>query len=229
MISDFDTSKKDETQPSLLFSDDAIVDGSRHISECIRETLDNGWREVSGCICSEAKSAFYSQKATTGYNLPCGILSKENIDIINLEAENQFLGSAPSCDSPIEQMLLAGLVFVTTKIDGIIKGAVALNAYERMPVTNRPIIKPQAKILECHVDFLLVSPTGGNIRKPIAIECDGHEFHGTWKAKNRDNWREVFTGYYGIPTIRFSGDEIYKAATTGLMIDLISSKGVPVT
>ncbi len=60
------------------------------------------------------------------------------------------------------------------------------------------------------VDLLAVLQGRGGGESPLAIECDGHDFHNVTKqqaASDRSRDRELLA--LGLPTVRFTGSEIH--------------------
>jgi very-short-patch-repair endonuclease len=123
-------------------------------------------------------------------------------------------------DSPIEKLLCSaikysagfafheytGFIDVTTEAEEIEakKGTTFLNL----------IIRPQAKIEEYRVDFLIHAydfrgRTRGGWRK-LVIECDGHEFHERTKEQaKRDRSRDRILTLQLYTVLRFTGSEIH--------------------
>lgn len=87
-------------------------------------------------------------------------------------------------------------------------------------LADRFYIFPQAIIADYRVDFcvfMLESKRGDSIEswrsKPIAIECDGHDFHERTKGQAiRDRKRDRELQRLGFHVMRFTGAEIHHDA-----------------
>ena len=127
-------------------------------------------------------------------------------------------------ESPIEDLLLLSLIFRMNSmagwpeiivlpplpIDEFIKGEMDQNTiYVMMQVDYHNLYR---------VDFMgimksnyLVNGKFRDIIMYLAIECDGHDFHEKTKAQvAKDNSRDRYFLQNGIPTMRFSGSEIWR-------------------
>lgn len=135
------------------------------------------------------------------------------------------------CESPIERMLVGGLVachdmgrtrlrFLTDERVAEDLKAILDGREERAGYRGAFLhIFPQAKLGRYRVDFLVVA--SGNLARidedPIIghrvfiVECDGREFH---QDKYKDERRDAhFWANAGIPTIRFPGRDIFVGPT----------------
>jgi hypothetical protein len=61
------------------------------------------------------------------------------------------------------------------------------------------------------IDFLILYRDFNKALHPIAVECDGHEFHEKTKQKARyDKRRDRYVALHGIVMFRFTGAEIWR-------------------
>lgn len=113
------------------------------------------------------------------------------------------------CQSPIEQMLLAEILFLD---DGY--GQVVWDAFAGAPDPPETETKfvCQGQILKYRVDFLFTVRVDGKEHQ-VVIECDGHDFHDRTKQQaQRDKSRDRDLANSGYIVIRFTGSEIYRRA-----------------
>lgn len=118
------------------------------------------------------------------------------------------------CQSPIEQMLAAQLLFTT---DGYNRfwyvfahDAHTPEQLERYRPEWGTIFYPQGQIAGYHVDFLITVCCYGEVSL-IAIECDGHDFHEKTKEQaSRDKKRDRAIIAAGASVLRFTGSDIFK-------------------
>lgn len=113
------------------------------------------------------------------------------------------------CDSPIEELFLAGLMAASFRHADCIefREGGPLNG----PAPNRPTCYQQVRISEYKVDFLIVKPTAYVIRN-IVVECDGREFHSHPDQVRDDRERDRFLKNRGYTILRFTGAEIHEDA-----------------
>lgn len=109
--------------------------------------------------------------------------------------------------SPIEQILVSGMMFLT---DG----------YNEIYATNGLIpdyinhwgtyFIPQYRIGSYTADFAIICQHNDKM-KMIAVECDGHDFHEKTKAQaGHDKKRDRYFTAQGFKILRFTGSEIYQ-------------------
>ena len=122
------------------------------------------------------------------------------------------------CESPIEQRLLIALrdddcppfgqPVIGITLESILAGA------HHFPHENQWVVLPQAQIGRYRVDFLILVKDDENPHRAIlAVECDGHDFHERTKEQaQRDKSRDRYLLSMKIPTMRFTGSEIYQDA-----------------
>lgn len=119
-----------------------------------------------------------------------------------------FIRAATSCGSPIEQIMLAALIW-------------ARYGYERklVEIWDSADNQPQADVViatqhhaENHrVDFALFINIVANEQIKIVVECDGHEWHEKTKEQAaRDKRRNRDLGIAGWRLLRFTGSEIWR-------------------
>lgn len=109
------------------------------------------------------------------------------------------------CESPIESAIVPWLVF--SNWDPLAAPPVAVHIIgggEPFPEKALVII-PQMKFANARFDFVLYVRDIG-VRRMIAIECDGQEYHDAMKDMNRDD----YFASWGIPTVRLTGALINK-------------------
>jgi len=124
-----------------------------------------------------------------------------------------FYCACDSCESPIEELLLAALytdhdnreykvIFMGdhTPHDDNIEGE-TIYVYQ------------QSKVGPYRVDFLILDasvPLDVDQHRWMIVECDGHDFHERTKAQARhDKARDRFFQSKGYKVLRFTGSEIY--------------------
>lgn len=135
------------------------------------------------------------------------------------------------CESEIEAML--GIAFFTCEVLGFYSPASLSNKIKTVDWHHPPgsgvediirfsydpnviYIYPQISLPGCRVDFMcyMRAETIFNEDKHnrfLAIECDGHDFHEKTKAQAiRDKSRDRTLLINGIPSMRFTGSEIWK-------------------
>jgi Protein of unknown function (DUF559) len=137
-----------------------------------------------------------------------------------------------ACESPIEAMLLFGLV-----ASGAHGHEVLLRSREgdwslREPEPGQGVVSltPQIQMGEYRCDFLAeFEEDAPDFEHPVTtrdgieipgtkrefsralIECDGHDFHEKTKVQaTRDKRRDRFLQSLGFPVLRFSGSEIWR-------------------
>lgn len=129
-------------------------------------------------------------------------------------AREQFEERCLACESPIEEMMLAALMFLPKcpwagLTDGFLVGGV-----HQLPLG----LSQQHVIGRYRVDFAiypLVAQELGVSTSPfkIVIECDGHQFHEKSKEQaRRDRERDRELQRMGWRVLRFTGSEIYASA-----------------
>lgn len=129
--------------------------------------------------------------------------------------------AARSTDSPIETMMLLGLIgsakgrFPTVVIarEGEEPFSFRWGARDEFPML---LVCTQRKYLGFRVDMVLSAAFGGVPCRDcsVAVECDGHEFHERTKEQaQRDRSRDrIISGIRGVTLLRFTGSEINRNA-----------------
>lgn len=113
------------------------------------------------------------------------------------------------CQSPIEQMMLAEILFLEDGYDAVKWGF--MDGAPNQPETETNF-DCQVSVLKYKVDFLFTVRVKGKERK-VVVECDGHNFHDRTKAQaQRDKSRDRDMTNAGYIVIRFTGSEIYRRA-----------------
>lgn len=129
------------------------------------------------------------------------------------------------CESPIEKQMALALWVCGNAITGT-EVEIDVTVYtQKIPEPYQLIIKPQTKIGEYRVDFLLqyrtIFPKIENQKiirdfescKQLIIECDGHEFHEKTKEQSkRDKERDRLMQSMGYLVFRYTGSEIWNDA-----------------
>lgn len=126
-------------------------------------------------------------------------------------ANSSFGVASTFCESPIEVLLLAALMFVTVEED--------FSCTYGGPLVDSSTLTllPQARVGPYRLDFLLTYDCGVSPYEPIhlAVECDGHEFHERTKQQaQRDKQRDRFLQGAGYRVLRFTGAEIWADAAS---------------
>jgi very-short-patch-repair endonuclease len=114
-----------------------------------------------------------------------------------------------SCESPIEKIMMAALVFEDWYPFLTIPAAVLRPGEKRMPLGDL-IIAPQFPIGPYRLDFLIIGHDDAGSQKWLNIECDGEEWHNSTRFQYQaDRERDKFVRACGIEVIRFSGSDIW--------------------
>lgn len=112
------------------------------------------------------------------------------------------------CASPIEQLLLAEMVFMSTGY-----GTWPLSVYAHNEPMEAPpegiCIAPQYPVHNYKLDFAVFCRGFTGDLLMLAIECDGHEWHKTKEQAKRDRKRDRTLQSLGWQTMRFTGSEIF--------------------
>lgn len=118
--------------------------------------------------------------------------------------QDRYWALAERCESPIEQLLLAPLMFISPRcIHPRYDGPGDLPFEAKLHV--------QHQVGPYRLDFAyIVTPhkeREGPIR--IAIECDGQEHHSSREQRERDSARQNDLLGYGFTTLRYTGSQIH--------------------
>jgi len=143
-------------------------------------------------------------------------LSAERRDEINRQAVPLL---EATCESPIEQQMLAALCVVitgrpNTMLTIMDRDEVFPEDDDELGITGTSEqavwIYPQCRIGSYRADFVVVWTRDPARVHHVVVECDGFEFHGQNKAQFvRDRVRDRIMRYVGLTVLRFSGSEIY--------------------
>jgi very-short-patch-repair endonuclease len=118
------------------------------------------------------------------------------------------------CESPIEKMMMAALVFADWYPFLTIPAAV-LQPGQKTPALGDLIIAPEFPLGPYRLDFLIMGHDGKGNQKWVNVECDGAEYHHhniTMAEYQADRERDKFVRWCGIEVIRFRGKEIWDNA-----------------
>lgn len=111
------------------------------------------------------------------------------------------------CGSPIEELLLAGLMAASFRNGDVLE--FREGGLLDGPEPSRPTCYQQVRIANYRVDFFIIKPTMDGIVY-IVVECDGHEFHErTADQASNDRQRDRFFTSKGYAVLRFTGSEIH--------------------
>jgi very-short-patch-repair endonuclease len=114
------------------------------------------------------------------------------------------------CDSPIEEIMLAALVWAPLGCE--YHRDLQICFTDRRPLTD-VVIAPQHEIVGHRVDFAVFVNRLASHEVRVVVECDGHEFHEkTREQVARDNRRHRELQISGWEVFRFSGSEIWNGA-----------------
>ena len=128
--------------------------------------------------------------------------------------------SGSTCESPIEAVALAALVFCDWSPFMTMPAAIC-EPREQLPKGD-VIICPQFNLGPYRLDFLVIVGAPNGQQKWANIECDGDEFHNKDKSTwSRDRERDKFITGCGVQVFRFTGAQLWNDAT-GCVHELIS-------
>lgn len=122
---------------------------------------------------------------------------------VAFQAENAYYDMAANCESPIERLLLAPLMFIKPQcLHGRYEGPADREIEGRLFA--------QYRVGERRLDFAyIVTPIAQPWEIRLGIECDGHEFHSSVAQRANDNRRHIeIVRAEGFNVVRFSGSEI---------------------
>jgi very-short-patch-repair endonuclease len=121
--------------------------------------------------------------------------------------------AANACKSPIEQILLAELMFMSTGY-----GPHPLDIWSHDYPNNLPprgaCIVAQYPLGRYTLDFGVFVQGFNNDMLMLAVECDGHNYHNKTKEQARhDRKRDRWLQKHGWQVVRFTGSEIHEDAS----------------
>jgi very-short-patch-repair endonuclease len=117
------------------------------------------------------------------------------------------------CESPIEVMLGSAMLLGCTLYDGVSKTGLPFLSLHRGGNLRFDrsvmVMVPQCNWKNYRIDFAFF---GGAADRVVFVECDGHDFHERTKDQAaRDRSKDRAIQEAGIPILRFTGSEIYRA------------------
>lgn len=118
------------------------------------------------------------------------------------------------CESQIEELMLAGLMFLKHGWQDPVRLTAMSSA---VPSESFTKLYAQHKISSYRVDFMVEAVTGWPGFEPVRVivECDGHDFHEKTKEQAaRDKSRDRELTMMGYIVMRFTGSEIFKDTIT---------------
>ncbi len=128
---------------------------------------------------------------------------EEHQQTVAFWAENTYADLAANCQSPIERLLLAPLMFIWPQC--------LSPRYEGPGDREREArLYAQYRVGDRKLDFAyIVTPLQEPWEIRLGIECDGHEYHSSVEQKANDNERTIeVVSEQGFNIIRFSGSQI---------------------
>lgn len=125
------------------------------------------------------------------------------------KAHKEFGAGLKFCESPIEAVILAGLVFSYYGPKLRIPARVCVPKY--LPPDCGVVVFPQFQIANFRLDFLVAGRLRNGRRRWINVECDGHDYHEDVSKRkwDDDRIRDAFMKTMGVQVFRFSGSEIW--------------------
>jgi very-short-patch-repair endonuclease len=128
------------------------------------------------------------------------------------DLQDQFVDAVTTCESPIEQMMLSCLMFVSSGYGPSFAECRAQDFLMPPPASGLCVV-PQYKVSDYRIDLALFCRGFNGDVLMLAIECDGHEWHEKTKEQaKRDRKRDRALQALGWQTMRFTGSEIFEDA-----------------
>lgn len=121
--------------------------------------------------------------------------------------------AANYCQSPIEQILLAELMFMDT---GYGPSPIEIwsqdypDALRTLP--RQACLVAQYPVGTYTLDFAVFVQGFAGDRLMLAVECDGHNYHKTKEQCRHDRKRDRWLQRHGWQVVRFTGSEIFEDA-----------------
>jgi very-short-patch-repair endonuclease len=120
------------------------------------------------------------------------------------------------CESPIERMLLAAMIYTfeydcdwAKNNEFFMSNGDYVYGEFKHPFPHAALFC-QAKIGEYRADFVIDALFDFEGRRVFVIECDGHDYHERTKQQAaRDRQRDRWMTERGLVVLRFTGSEIY--------------------
>lgn len=122
---------------------------------------------------------------------------------VAFQAEAAYHDLAANCESEMERLLLAPLMFIKPQcVHGRYEGPADREVEARLYT--------QYRVGERRLDFAyIVTPIAAPWEIRIGIECDGHAFHASKEQRANDNSRTVeIAREEGFTILRFTGSQI---------------------
>jgi very-short-patch-repair endonuclease len=139
-------------------------------------------------------------EAAEGFRVLTGLPTPDDLDA-HME---RYAPSFALCESPIEALMLAGLMWIGDDLPKRVED------YPAVIGIGEAYILPQRQIGPDRVDLTVAGgyhDGEGGVR--IAVECDGHDFHDRTPAQAaRDKARDRRLAAAGWTVMRFTGREI---------------------
>ena len=148
----------------------------------------------------------------------CDMFAKHSASCAEARYIERFRELSAYCESPIEQAILAGILFATEFSGRMYHARVTSGEgfeWGRDIFDDEYVVLIQPRLGPYRPDFLIrltgYSKQGDRERFYGVIECDGHDYHERTKAqatadKQRDRWMTE----RGIKVFRFTGSEIWR-------------------
>lgn len=143
-----------------------------------------------------------------------GIWTEDGNPGLTGKAIAKYHGAKDLCQSPIERMMLGGLIATPFGYgigeNIIIPAAEIESADAASPVNNYIVPQMQIPQFRYRTDFFVSLATNGYRRLGMFIECDGHDWHEKNKEQAaRDRKRDRDLQSLGVNVLRFTGSEIF--------------------
>lgn len=116
--------------------------------------------------------------------------------------EDRYHDLAELCESPIERLLLAPLMFIMPRCLHPAYGGPADPPGEARLFVQFPVAGYR-------LDFAYIVTPYKEAPIRLAIECDGQDFHASREDRERDAARQNDLRGHGFETLRFTGSQVY--------------------
>lgn len=136
----------------------------------------------------------------------------QSLEAIESRFRQHIRAAGSLCETPIERVLLAAFI----GFDEALGPMCEMHICGTLDLSSWPVdgicIYPQARVDEYRLDFLLVRVAGGEPRRFVVVECDGHDFHERTKAQaSRDKKRDRHFAKKGWLVLRYTGSDIWRS------------------
>lgn len=116
--------------------------------------------------------------------------------------QDRYYALAEQCESPIERLLLAPLMFIAPRcLHPRYSGPADFMEPARLYV--------QHKVAGYRVDFAYTVIPHKDVPIRLAIECDGHDYHASREQRENDAARDRALRGAGYEPVRFTGSQIH--------------------